>query len=187
MKIHEILLETITFNACSVDKRDDGTTHITPHNWRKVKEKCWVCKGTSKDKYDPKYDCDMCYGTGKIDNEACDGPQMRMSNMSAGEVIRDILDQEFDYSGMVEKTDMPKLRQKLIRMINVEKDREKLTRDPTDEQKTRVTRKDGVSTIGKGPQMIGFGRNDSQTKQLAAQLLKVVEYAAKHDLVLSWG
>ncbi len=187
MKIHDILLESITFNACSVDKKDDGTTHITPHNWREEESKCWGCKGTGKDKWDPEYDCDLCRGKGKLKDHVCDGPQVRLSNINAGDVITDMIGQEFEYSGMVEKKDMPKLRQKLIRMINVEKDRERMSRDPFDEQKTRVSKKNGVSSIEKGPRMIGFGRDDSQIKQLASQMLKIVEYAAKHDLVLSWG
>lgn len=188
MKLHDILLESITFNACTLeysDKHPQGM--ISPHNLRKEKETCWVCKGTGKDKYDPKYDCDMCDGSGKLDNDVCDGPQVNLSNMNAGDVIRDMLGQEFDYVGMVEKKDMPKLRQRLIRMINVEKDRERMTLDPSDEQKTRVGKKNGVSSIEKGPRMISPGRDDSQVKQLASQILKVVEYAAKHDLILSWG
>lgn len=194
MRSREFIKESMDFNACSLEGN-----RITPHNWREAEVDCHICDGNGWNEYPTdetrtkfeKEECGYCRGTGKDKTHICDGPQMNVSNENGGAIIRDILGQEFDYVGMVEKKDMPALRRKLIKMLNMDSERTSMHLDPTDNKDDRPMQRrtddDGNSSIGRGARVIGGGRTDDQVLRYADQMLKMVEYAMEHDLVISWG
>lgn len=189
MKLNEVLSEGIEFHAATVEEHPEYGTRISPHGFRKQEAECWVCDGSGKDKHDPKYDCGMCRGTGKIEEEVSDGPQLRVSNDNAHAIVTDVLGQEFDYVGMIGKKELPNLRRKLIKMKNMESERASVRSDPSDERgpMRRTGGEGNVARIGSGPRMIGPGRTDQRVLQYVDRLLDIVEYAMHHGIVLSWG
>jgi len=187
MKLKD-LQESMEFNACTVTKTEDGTTQLSPHGMREEEKDCWMCDGMAGNVDD--YECMRCQSTGKVKEWVCDGPEMQVSNANGMAIVRDIIGQKADYSGMVEKKDLPMLRRKLIKMVNVDKERESMHQAPSDTQGPMGRRgsEGNVTSIGrKGPRMIGPGRSDAQVLSYAQTLLDMVEYAMKNDLVISWA
>ena len=193
MRYKEIIKESVDISACELkDNR------ITPHNQRQEEAECDICDGTgvidyqsigSKELGPDKWSCGMCRGTGKITEWVCDGPEMNISNMNAAVIVRQIFGQEWDDMGMVSKEQLPSLRKKLFKMVNMESERSSMHQDPSREQgpMRRIKGEDGIDRIGRGATMISGGRPDSQVLGYATRLLDMVDYAMKNDLIISWG
>lgn len=177
-------------NACTVEDNEHGGKTVSPHDMRQEKVACWVCDGVGKEKYgDEEYDCGMCKGTKEIDEWVCGGPSMQVSNANGYAIQRDILGLEADHAGMVDAKDLPALRRKLIKMVNVDKERESMHSPFQDEQGPMRAHTDdqGNTRIGRGARMMGGQRTDSQVLRYAQTLLDMVDYAMKNDLVISWA
>ena len=190
MKLNEVLEEGIEFHAATIEDHPKHGKMISPHNMRQEDVECWLCDGSGRDKHAPKYECGMCHGSGKIQEQVSDGPLLQVSNDNAHAIITDILGQEFDYGGVVEEKDLPLLRRKLMKMKNMEGERSSVRSDPSDEQKgmQRTGGSGNVTSIGRGgPRMIGPGRSDQRVLQYVDRLLKMVEYAMQHNLIVSWS
>ncbi len=189
-KLKADLNEGMEFNACTVEDNEHGGKTVSPHDMRQEKVACWVCDGVGKEKHgDKEYECGMCKGTAEIDEWVCGGPSMQVSNANGYAIQRDILGLEADHAGMVDAKDLPALRRKLIKMVNVDKERESMHSPFQDEQGPMRAHTDdqGNTKIGRGPRMMGGERTDSQVLRYAQTLLDMVDYAMKNDLVISWA
>lgn len=194
MKITEILNESVDFDVCTIDDK-----YISPVGARQDID-CDICDGKGENTY-PNHanqgggtytePCGLCNGTGKLDRFVPEGPHMNLSNGNAFDLLRHLgLHEEDEYTGHVEGKDLPKLRQRLIKMLNSEKDQAGMAKDTTDSQGDMgATGSSGnVTSIGhKGPRMVDMGRTPEQIKRYAKVLLDMVEYAMKRDCVVSWG
>jgi len=186
MKLNELLYEGMEFNACTLETKDDGTKMYSPHGMRETEVDCYGCEGMAG-KIEG-YKCHWCKNTGKTKDWECDSPEMQVSNANGMAIIRDIIGQEPDYAGSIPPEKYPALRQKLIKMINVDKERESMYKQTTDQQgQMRVKQQGDVTTIGRGARMIDVGRSDEQILSYAQRLLEIIEYAMKNDLVVTWA
>lgn len=194
MKVYDIIREGMEFHASVIEDKD-GTKHISPHGLRKERNKCSFCDGTGKDRFahpDHPMDCDFCDGKKERDEWVSSSPELQVSNSNGFAIVRELFGQEPDYMGHIKNEDLPELRRKLIGMINSEKHRSPLRKDPTDNDKARSMVSHGtegnVTKIGKsGPRMVDMGRTDEQVKRYAHKMLEIVEYAMKHNLIISWA
>jgi len=185
MKIQDIINEGMEFQACSI-KVKDGQKMYSPHNMREVDSECYVCDGMAG-KIEG-YECRACKGTGKMKQWECDSPEMQVSNSNGFAIQQEILGVKPEYAGSIPNEDLPDLRRKLIRMLNVDKERESMHLDAEDKLgKVRVSQRGNVSTIHRGARVISPGRSDQQVLRYAQQLLKIVEYAMKNDLTVTWA
>ncbi len=188
MKLRDILHEGMEFSACELQTREDGTQVYSPHGQREVERECAICDGSGKH---PNGDtCVPCRGTGKFKDYECDGPEMQVSNSNGFAIQRDVLGVEDpDYVGSIPTEQLPALRRKLIKMINVDKDRESMHKRTTDSQgeMRRTGTNDNVTSIGRGARMVDIGRSDSQVLSYAKRLLDLVDYAMKNDLHVTWA
>lgn len=75
-------------------------------------------------------------------------------------------------------------------MINSEGRRSSMHKDTVDHESPmqHTGTKDTVAHIGRGgPRMVDMGRTDDQVMRYAKTLLDMVEYAQKHNLIISWA
>lgn len=194
MKVYDIIREGMEFHAAEIEEKD-GQKYISPHGMRKERKECWACKGTGKDPHahpDHPMDCDLCDGKKERDEWVSSSPELQVSNSNGFAIVKELFGQEPDWAGHVENKDLPELRRKLIGMLNSEKHRSSLHKDPEDNDKARSMVSHGtegnVTKIGKsGPRMVDMGRTDEQVKRYAHKLLDMVEYAMKHNLIISWA
>ena len=184
MKLDEILNEGMEFHAAVIDGN-----YIKPHNMRKHTIPCWVCDGSGKDSHDENEPCGMCNGRKTIEEHTSGGPTLQVANANGMAIVRDILQQEPDYAGMIDAESMPVLRRRLIKFLNKSSEREPMHKDPSQERgdMSRKGSTGNVTNIGYGATMVDFGRSDDQVKRYAQRILDIVEYAVKHDCVLSWS
>ncbi len=193
MKVYDILHEGVTFHAAEIETDDKGRKIITPHGWRKEKVDCFICDGKGHNIYgDEKEECGYCEGKGKTHEHVSDSPELQVSNSNARSIIEDIFGKHYDYSGVVEPREFAALRQKLIGMINSEDRRSSMHKNTTDNVKSRKMVRKGteqtVAHIGHDePRMVDMGRNDEQVLRYAQRMLDMIEYAQKHNLIISWA
>ena len=193
MKVLDIIREGVTFHACTLEDDEKHGKVVTPHGWRREKQKCFVCKGAGEEEWNnEKHKCGLCNGDGHTDEWVSDSPELQVSNSNASAIVTDLLKQKFDYAGVVHTEDLPELRRRLIKMKNSEKDRSKLHKSPHSNKEERQMGKNSsagnVTKIGYNqPHMIDGGRTPEQVMRYVDRLLHMVEYAMKHNLVLSWA
>jgi len=192
MKLKD-LNEGMEFHPSVVSTDEKGQTWVTPAGMRQEETECWVCDGTGKETYgEESYPCGYCKGTGKASETVYDGPQLQVSNANGHAIITDMLGLPFDYAGSLENKDLPALRQKLIKMINSEKQRSSMHKPLHDNNKERtmaiLRSKGNVTDIGKqGARVVDMGRSDTQVLRYANTMLQIIDYAMKNNLVVSWG
>ena len=191
MKVSDILTESIDFTVSKLVKEKDGSEYVTAVGSRQNVD-CHICDGKGFNVYDGEKDeCGMCDGPGKLDRFVNEGPSMTLSNGNAYDLMRH-LGLEADYTGAVEGDELTALRQRLIKLLNSDKDRagmEKATIDNEDERQMGATGQRGnVTSIGRqGARMIDVGRTPEQVKQYAKTMLDMVDYAMKNDYFIGWG
>lgn len=187
MKLRDVLYEGMEFSACELQTREDGTKVYSQPGLRAVEKECPVCEGSGKSRTGGV--CAPCQGTGKSTDHECDGPEMQVSNSNGMAIQRDILGVEADYAGSIPTEQLPALRRKLIKMINVDKERESMHKQTTDSQgeMRRTGTNDNVTSIGRGARMVDIGRSDEQVLGYAKRMLDIVDYAMKNDLHVTWA
>ena len=176
MNLKEILQESITFGVSKIEHENGKKIYADRFSVKKEQE-CWACDGTGKD-YNPQYPCRRCEGSGKSDDWVSPYEQLNVSNSNANAIL-DMLGAEFDYSGAIEKEQLPLIRRKLIALKN--KDISPHTQAPTKsggEMRT-TTDDNGVSRIGRGATIYDAGRSHSQVERYIDSLLKIIDFAQK--------
>ncbi len=189
MKINEVLYEGMEFHACELETRDDGSKLFSPPNMREEELDCHFCDGTGKDDSDyyPDGKCGFCKGSGKVKEWCSDSPEMQVSNSNGYAIQRDILGVEPDYAGSIPPEQLPSIRKKLFKMLNMESERASMHKDQSQSQKQWVSHKGNIATIQKGAQMHDMGRTDSQIQSYARRLLEIVDFAIKNNLYVAWA
>ena len=185
---NQMMNESITFMPVSRQPHKDGGTILTPHNHRKGHKPCFSCDSKPNNWEDG--DCGVCDGKGKIQTHIHDGPELHVSNANA-RVIADLIGMHSDDSGHVSHADLPHVIRRLISITNKDGSLDQYTQDPYDNKNDRTMAHsrgdDGMSHIGKGAQMIDYGRSSKQVEHYASEMLKIVKYAMDHKLDISWA
>lgn len=185
----QFILESVDFNVSTHEVRD-GKKYIVTHGERKVEIDCPDCKGTGKDPHEDDKECFYCDGKKKITDWVTDSPHLNVANANAHSIITDLLGLEFDYAGVIKSKDLPEVRRRIIKVLNSDKERSKMHKPDTEHKPEMGVKgkKDNVVSIGRtGPRIHEFGRTDEQVLRYAKKMLEIVEYAMKHNLMVSWG
>jgi len=184
---NNMLVEGMTFEPVVEKKFSDGETYWGSIWQRKEEHDCPYCHGTGHEEEDGKtYKCDYCYGKGKVNEIVSDAPELQVSNAN-GEMIQIMLGLDPDYSGIIKHKDLPAIMRRLIELKNRGSDQ--FTKDPSTTQGPMRRQSDdqGVTSIGRGPTMIDFGRSQEQVHRYIDQLIKIIQFAQKHNASLGWG
>ena len=189
MRAREFIIESVTF---SVNKLVDyggtiGKEWSGTEFGKYQKQPCWGCNGTGKDHYDDNSKCELCNGSGELEDFVSDAPELNVSNSNAAAIL-DMLGLEFDYSGIVTHDKLQDLMTRLIKLKN--SDKQQHTQEPTTnfgQRRTSVDPKTGLTTIGRGPTVHDSGRSHSQVERYVDTLMDMVKFAIKNDAALGWG
>jgi hypothetical protein len=194
----------------SVKRIEDGRTIIDypEGTTRRELVPCKYCEGTGYDytyEHDPRHPdanehgnhkvldptqpCEPCSppwgdGKGKTWEWIYDFPSMRVTYMHI-RLLTDLLGMEFGDSGWIEPEDLPGVKRRLMMVIN--RDGDSYAIPATDERKVSVDRSGDVPAIKAGPRMIGAGVSGDSVRDGAQQLLKIVDWAQKHNCGVSWA
>jgi len=185
LKFKAFLAESVTFGATihRVEKDGQRSHDFTP--FEKEKEiDCRECHYHGKSEH-----CWMCKGTGKEKVWVTDYDKIQLSNSGALAFLSAIGEKVNGDESLVggwDNSELPELRRRLIRMKNG--DLKHHETPPSDEQRVRGVKHDGnVATIERGPRMISYGRTAAQYGELIDDLLKLIDFAQKHDAGVSWA
>jgi len=184
-----LLSESITFGPAVEKEFSDGSgKYWTGQDWeRKVEEQCPYCNGTGKETYgDNSYVCDYCNGKGKVIETVSDAPELNVSNAN-GRVVLEMLGVEPESSGAIDNKDLPQIMRRLIMLKN--KTGQEYTRPPSVTRSDRSTWSDdqGMTHIGRGPEMHDYGLSQQQLDKYVDRLIKLVQFAQKNNASLGWG
>lgn len=180
------LNESVTFSVAVLedDPRFGGKVYNSAKFQKDVEAECWVCNGTGKDPYHPKYDCDYCHGKGKVKEYVTPFKELNVSNVNARLILNMLEIDNDELMGGIQHEDLPELKRKLIKLKNT--NTKKYTRDTvTDKGPVRVSKDEhGLSKISRGPTMIDIGVEQEQIMRYIDTLLDLVEFAQKNNAVV---
>lgn len=117
-----------------------------------------------------------------FDKEVENPPELYLSNDSAGKII-ELIGYNFDYAGKILLAEIPKVKQKIIKLLNTTAEIDSEVTEPQTTQKTY--HKDGKIEVG--PEMRTQGFNADYFRQRLEDLFKVLEYAQENELDVTWG
>jgi hypothetical protein len=188
MKIKELLQESITFSPVKLKKSDHGEYWTSEEFEKQQATTCFVCDGTGKETYgDQSYECGYCKGAGEVNEIVSTAPELNVSN-SNGIAIQEMLGLDADYSGVIPYEELPNLIRKLIKLKN--QSVSQYTQEPNKSQGSMGSWEDeqGQTHIGrKGPTMYDFGRSQQQVESYIERLIKLIQFAQKHNASIGWG
>lgn len=148
----------------------------------KKEVECFFCDGTGKDH---EYPCGLCDGAGTRMVDVSDAPEYNLSNSNASAIMR-LLGFEDSEAWTIDANQLPEVRRKIIRLLNVPGELERGVRSPSDTQHTSRERyrdpETGLQSIRPvaGPRMIDYGIDTEYLKRRLNNFLEVIEYAQKH-------
>lgn len=183
----DIILEGITFSPSKlVDDGDGGKFYDSPGKNQLMP--CEVCDGKGKEDYGngEVYPCGYCDGKGKRMEWVPEGPELSVANNSAFLILDMLGLDSSDYAGAISNKDLPAIKRKIIQLKNTSVDAH--IREPSEERgPARMDTSGDVPRITRGATMIDSGYDKNRLISYLDRFMKVVDYAQKHGMDISYA